>query len=53
MAVESNLADFKLAPDIEILHHYLELFVRNLTVIILHQLIFTRSALMMVLSTSC
>lgn len=53
MGVESNLADFELAPDIQVLHHYFELLIRNLTVVILHHIIFTRSAFMIVLSTSC
>lgn len=53
MPVGSNLADLQLAPHVQVLHHYLELLVGNLTVVVLRQPTITRSAFIIVLSTSC
>lgn len=50
---KSNFIYFQLSTDVQVLHHVLELRVRDLPVIILNYNQFTKSAFIIVLSTSC
>jgi hypothetical protein len=52
-AWRSNLADLELSADVEVLHHVLELLVGDFSIVVLRGGRGTRSALMMVRSTSC
>lgn len=51
--VQSNFVDLQLSSDIEVLNHEFELFIGNLSIVVLSRTRVTKSALIIVLSTNC